>query len=87
MTNEKVAIIRRELGQLFRHAHQGRASVSLLYNVGEKLGSRLQDVQEGVPKELSDALEFIHGLHDIQARSYSALNREQIYYYMRQLSQ
>ncbi|OIO81832.1 hypothetical protein AUJ84_00015 [Candidatus Pacearchaeota archaeon CG1_02_32_132] len=85
MTSEKVEIIRRELAQLFRHAYEGRASLSLVYDVGERLGSRV-DTEE-IPNVLSDALEFVHGLHDQSARTYHTRKKDQLYHHMRQLSQ
>ncbi|NCO11674.1 hypothetical protein CO038_01450 [Candidatus Pacearchaeota archaeon CG_4_9_14_0_2_um_filter_39_13] len=83
---DSVEKAKRGLAQLFRHAFDGRASASLVYEVGEKIGSRLNNLsEEQMPKELSDALEFVHGLHDQSARTYYSEHREDFNYHMRRL--
>lgn len=90
-TKSEIESLQKKLSQLFKHAYENRASISLLYEKGKTIEDRIHDICPDFNSlenfvELKEALTFIDQLHDSSTRRYHSSNKEQIYYYMRRLS-
>jgi hypothetical protein len=75
----------------FKGLFEGRVTIDVFYEKGLKLketieGAGIPSAGESRYQDVQEALDFIDSLHDQEAREYNQRNREQVYYYMRQLS-